>query len=403
MPIRQKNCLVISSRYPPYANGGYEMGACAVVTGMKAEGWNPIVAVGGKRWVGHVDGRGCFYLGTRRNSLRQMILMQRNCGLLRSKIRKHAFDCILVFQLAGLGDSLGRVIQQCKLPIFLYASDLSFKNTCLGSFGDWLRYATRHSLLRKRLGLMMGNDSRKPRSLNWNRVFTCSEYIRREYEDFFEVKHPVTVLPWGVATGNRPLSERISKRHELLLVGRLVPEKGVKDAIRVLAGLRRQGFGELKLKVIGHWGSGEFEQDCLILAEQLGVADAINWLGPMEKEKIREYYEKTACLLFPVIWDEPFAFVPLEAAAAGCPIVASRTGGTPEFVIDGETGLLFEAGNIEQAVAAVKLVLDSDELAKRLAANARKRVVERHDKGIMVAKMLEFIQADIAQSKEEMS
>ena len=66
--------------------------------------------------------------------------------------------------------------------------------------------------------------------------------------------------------------------------------------------------------------------------------------------------------------------VVLEAAASGRPIVATAAGGTPEIVIDGDTGVLVPVGDSDGLARGLIRVLDDRELAKRLGAAARERV-----------------------------
>ncbi|HEY7304975.1 MAG TPA: glycosyltransferase family 4 protein [Bryobacteraceae bacterium] len=67
---------------------------------------------------------------------------------------------------------------------------------------------------------------------------------------------------------------------------------------------------------------------------------------------------------------EAFSNSVLEAMACGCCVVGSRVGGTPELIADGERGLLFESGNVEELVAKLTMLVKDASLRKRLAANA---------------------------------
>jgi glycosyltransferase involved in cell wall biosynthesis len=67
----------------------------------------------------------------------------------------------------------------------------------------------------------------------------------------------------------------------------------------------------------------------------------------------------------------------LEAMASGTPVVASRVGGVPEIVVDGETGFLVPPGDVAALHDALARVLSDAALAQRLGANARALVLER--------------------------
>ena len=76
-------------------------------------------------------------------------------------------------------------------------------------------------------------------------------------------------------------------------------------------------------------------------------------------------------------WTEGLPLVVLEAMARGRPVVATAVGGTPELVVDGETGLLVPPRDPERSPAALRRLLDDAELRRRLGEAGRRRVAER--------------------------
>ena len=77
--------------------------------------------------------------------------------------------------------------------------------------------------------------------------------------------------------------------------------------------------------------------------------------------------------VMPSIWPEPQPLVTFEAMACGRPVVASATGGLPEVVIDGETGLLVPAGDVDALRDALRALLSDPVLRRRLGEAARRR------------------------------
>lgn len=123
-------------------------------------------------------------------------------------------------------------------------------------------------------------------------------------------------------------SGQFGKGDYFLVVSRLVGAKNVDLAIEVCKNLK------LKLKVVG---TG---RDLARLEKIAGSSD-VEFLGDVDDEKLVELYQSCRALIFPAS-QEDFGIVPVEAMAAGKPVIALSEGGVKETVIDGKTGLLVE-------------------------------------------------------------
>lgn len=110
------------------------------------------------------------------------------------------------------------------------------------------------------------------------------------------------------------------------------------------------------------------------LAADLGVAKHVEFAGRVSEETLRAYYCDSDIFIMPSA-AEGFGFVFLEAMYYAKPVVAADSGATPEVVLDGETGLLVDYGNVEQLGQAItSLCLDS-EMRKRLGAAGQRRLL----------------------------
>jgi phosphatidylinositol alpha-1,6-mannosyltransferase len=166
-----------------------------------------------------------------------------------------------------------------------------------------------------------------------------------------------------------------TKGGRILFVGRLVKRKGVADLIGAFR-LVLADFPTAQLEIVG---DGPERMNLERLANDLGLDTSVRFAGSLRGEALfARYRECDVFVMAPrTLKDdvEGFGTVFLEAGLAGKPSVGTRSGGIPEAVIDHETGLLVEEGNIRELAAAIRAVLVNGDLGKRLGENALSRVL----------------------------
>jgi glycosyltransferase involved in cell wall biosynthesis len=108
------------------------------------------------------------------------------------------------------------------------------------------------------------------------------------------------------------------------------------------------------------------------------LGSRVVWLGQVDPSALPAVYASADLFVWPAI-GEAWGMTLLEAQAAGAPVVAGRTGGVPDVVVDGETGLLTPAGDAESLAAAAMLLLDDPPRRQRMRAAALTHVRTRHD------------------------
>ena len=143
----------------------------------------------------------------------------------------------------------------------------------------------------------------------------------------------------------------------LLFIGRLSEEKGIATLIDACVELK----GDIGLKIIG---SGPEEA---ILREQAKGIPGIEFLGYQTGDAWESALQGAKALVVPSIWYENMPYVVLEALSRGKPVIASRMGGVPERIREGENGWLFEAGNPDDLIRAIRNLMlypDPSELAR---------------------------------------
>lgn len=164
----------------------------------------------------------------------------------------------------------------------------------------------------------------------------------------------ISVVPCGFDPDELwPLDKSLSRRRLgldrreriVLHVGRMVPRKGVDDAIVAFARLlKRYGIAARMLIVGGETGDadpvatpeiGRLQQ----IAADEGVADRVVFTGRRNRQALKYYYS-AADVFITAPWYEPFGITPVEAMACGTPVIGSNVGGIKYTVRDGQTGLL---------------------------------------------------------------
>ena len=155
----------------------------------------------------------------------------------------------------------------------------------------------------------------------------------------------------------------------LMHISNFRPVKRVRDVIRVFARVRK-----VVPSVLVMVGDGPDRVEAQDEARLLGVEDDVSFLGKLES--VAPLLAGADVYLLPS-QSESFGLSALEALASGVPVIASRVGGLPEVVRDGETGWLLPIGDVEaMAEAAIALLRDEArwrEVSTAAAADARKR------------------------------
>lgn len=182
----------------------------------------------------------------------------------------------------------------------------------------------------------------------------CDVYSMYRTENQFFVtisdnqRRPRPNLPYagtvynGINLDNYEFSD--TSNSHLLFVGRIVPDKGVREAVQVAVN------SGSKLHIIGP----VYPDHQAYFDEHVKpfLGSKIKYLGYVEGKKLAAHYKKAKALLFPIQWEEPFGLTMIEAMACGTPVLAFRRGSVPEVVKHKKTGYVVDT--VDEMVAAVK-------------------------------------------------
>ena len=161
----------------------------------------------------------------------------------------------------------------------------------------------------------------------------------------------------------------------VVVVSRLARLKGIEHFLQAAAALKPR-YADVQFLIVGETSPPDpaYLAQLQGLAHALGVADVVTFTGL--RSDVPAVLGAADVAVMPSL-NEALSNVLLESMAAGAPVVATRVGGTPEALVDGDTGLLVPPGDAGAIAAAVSRLLDDGELARRLGCAARRLIAER--------------------------
>jgi glycosyltransferase involved in cell wall biosynthesis len=174
-------------------------------------------------------------------------------------------------------------------------------------------------------------------------------------------------------------------RFVLLTTAYLIQAKGVDTAVRALAKLPES----VTLWVVG---DGPELAALQALSREIGVQDRVRFLGL--QSRVEPYMQAADIFVCPSLWAEAAGLVNLEAQACGLPVLASRVGGTPEYVMDGRTGVLFPPGDFEGLAIAVRRLLNKPECCQEMGREARALAVRQFSAAARLSDYLDLYRSN---------
>lgn len=204
------------------------------------------------------------------------------------------------------------------------------------------------------------------RDLPHARLQVASEYVRGALLENAVAPDRIDLVPLYSNPIVRPTTET-SEPALLLLPSRLVPAKGVHVALEALGRIRTLDWR----CVIA--GDGHQRPALERLAEKLGLADRVRFLGEISPSELDGWYRRSRIVLFPVLRPEPFGLVGVEAMAHGRPVVAFGGGGADEWLADDVSAIRIGSRDPGAFAAAIARLLGDSVLWERLASGALDR------------------------------
>lgn len=416
--------VVFSNLWPPVFIGGYEIGASQIVRELKRRGHEVLLLSsheyfierpGLSRYGAHeADSRAevidtglclfgslarfvrCGRVRFVRKVVRTLLARRRY----RAAIRAFQPDAFLAFNplgvMAPVLDDFVAYSKETGAPVNVYVSDHWLAGwpaaNPLWPTLSRLRQSGRRSvrLMGRVVAKMLSLIGLLPHGLPLiDRYLYCSKYIQdlSRANSVAIARHEV--VHWGLSNIERvpaPAADHFTSPEPLTIVfaGQVLEHKGLGVLIRALPRCKARH----RVVVIGD-DQTDYGSVCRKIAARLGVQDQITFAGKKNSADMLDLLRLAGhVLVVPSAWEEPFSIVVLEGMGVGLPVIATRTGGTPEAITHGETGFLFKRGSARE-LAALLDQLDADRaLCRRVGNKARSLVLQKFTMEKMVDQVL---------------
>lgn len=368
--------LVVSNLYPPHHLGGYEVACHSFVEHARGAGDEVRVLTSGYRTTTgrdvdepHVDRVLRWYRDERLGfatpgPLARLALERANHRVLRRELACFRPDCVSWWGMGAMSLSLVAAVRRAGVPATGMVADEWM--LWAGDVDAWTRGWARHP----RLGRVAERLTGIPASVDLDRaahwVFTSHWLLDRVRA---AGREPVAAAVQGLGVDPDPHGDRPRPpwRFHVVCPGRITRNKGTDVAVAALEHLPP----ETTLELAGSSAGDErFVAEVVALASNVGAGGRVS-AGMVERERMGELYARADVVVFPVRWEEPWGLVPLEAMAAGVPVVATGTGGSAEYLRDGENALLVPRDDPRALAAAVRRLADDGLLRERLCDGGR--------------------------------
>jgi glycosyltransferase involved in cell wall biosynthesis len=207
------------------------------------------------------------------------------------------------------------------------------------------------------------------------RYFAC----RTQFDTNFVLSHNKQARIFALDEAMGPIffecDWKLSDSQKILFVGSLIRRKGVKTVLEALA-LVMNEFPRVSLYLIGD-GERNYIEYLRNLSKKLGIQKNVEFLGFKSGMEIAKFYVESQLFVFPSENDNSPNSV-AEAMVSGMPVIATRVGGIPSMIEDGQTGLLVEPNNPQELAEKIIHLLSKPNERKRLGDNAKNVARSRH-------------------------
>ena len=399
-------CLAISNSYPPDHAGGYELGACNILENLAqyCQWENRVLSSVRRSKSAKTDGlelTGFFpgKLGPEIELWRtKKSLLKKHASIVAQMQEKaRQADLVFVFNPRRLIFPQWTSILNVGKPVFTFISDHWPNHPRASDIFHARSRKDDHGELRdaKLQSLYQTAPSEKDVLKSFRGVLFGSHFLQHSQAGIFETNPNQMVAHWGIDMNRFPYLPFSSDRINTFgFCGRPEKEKGLDLALAAIRNLRTDGQ-DVRLLVASDLQGSTYGRSILKQVRQDTVLkDHVECLGQIPHAELhRKFYSQVGTLLFPSIWQEPFALTVLEAMASGNLVIGSSTGGTPEIVGEA-TGYRFDPEKEGDLTQVCRSALAAPaEVNRSKVETAFSRIKESHTLRVMAEKVDGFVRS----------
>ncbi len=381
--------LVLTNQYPPHSIGGYALSCQSIVEHFALRGHSVYVLTSDASLPGVAHdpdeaSRGVhrdLYLWFRGLGRREpkvpeppfrhrLRYERRNQRILREVLLAWRPDVVSVWEMGAMSLSTLTLVERAGIPMVLNLHD--YWPQYAPQWDPWLRSFELRPWVRPFVAPLGFVTTAPELSSALVNVVSHSLWETTAGESRWQFPG-AKVIAFGVDPLLFPLRESEGREWcwRILYVGRLDWAKG----LRTLALAIRHLPDNASLDVVGN-GDPELPATMKEIIGEPGAAGRVRF-SSCPRSELAERYRAADVVVFPSEWDEPFGLVPLEAMSCGVPVVATGTGGSGEYLRDGENCLLFPPGDPVRLAMAVQR-LASDPWLRAKVVEGGSRTAKRH-------------------------
>ncbi len=401
--------MLLIQRFPPHHLGGYELRFMDLANGLRERGHQVSVVTSTFDVDGPRTDKGNVHriltLVDEVHGWRGIARLTRvtwgDARRLRRVLDAERPQAILIGNFYGLSSALWNVLRRSGARLVLDVSNEWLLDISV-THGNWFRIWERASRSRLRrlaqgvirtvLNAVPGGSLRTSfPGLGASAVYATAPHLVEQLHDSGGLgDQRAQVCHSGIDLPSFPFARNARPLRQLLYIGRLKSVKGVHTAVSALDHLD----DDVTLTIVGIPDDPDYETQLRAQAAPLG--ERVTFADTVPREALPEVFHRHDALLFPTVWDEPFSRLPLEAMACGVPVIATPTGGTPQAIEHGVTGLLFETGDASALAAAVRSLSDDESWRQAIIAAGRSQVEERFGLDAAVGRIERVIRVAVA-------